>query len=154
MDKLWAPWRSKYVKIKKHKACIFCRAAKPNTGDYVVFKTKYSLCMLNIYPYNNGHLMVAPLRHIRDTAQLTGEEAQDLFAALNKAKAMLKKILKPHSYNIGINLGPEAGAGITGHMHMHIVPRWRGDANFMPVLCNTKIVTQSLDELYRLFKKC
>jgi ATP adenylyltransferase len=103
--------------------------------------------MLNIYPYNNGHLLISPLRHIRDISQLRQEEVLDLFRCLNKAKALLQKVLRPEGYNIGFNLTRTAGAGITGHLHLHIVPRWTGDTNFMPVISNTKIISQSLNEL-------
>jgi ATP adenylyltransferase len=108
--------------------------------------------MLNIFPYNNGHVMVLPVRHIRDTGQLKEEEIIDLFKALNSVKKLLSDVLKPHGFNIGINLGPSSGAGITGHLHIHIVPRWVGDTNFMPLLANTKVISQSLDELYKQLK--
>lgn len=149
MDKLWAPWRMKYLKSKKNKKCIFCEAKKNTRQKYVVFKTPYSLAILNIFPYNNGHIMVAPLRHIKDFSLLRENEALDLIKALNKAKKLLDKILKPDGYNIGINLSRIAGAGIPGHMHIHIVPRWLGDNNFMPIIAETKIISQSLEELYK-----
>lgn len=110
--------------------------------------------MLNIYPYNNGHIMVSPLRHIKDFALLKKVETLDLFSMMKKVKAMQEKVLKPDGYNIGMNVSKSAGAGIAGHMHIHIVPRWVGDTNFMPVLNNTKIVSQSLDELQKQLKKC
>jgi ATP adenylyltransferase len=153
MDNLWAPWRIDYVgSKKKRKGCIFCRVQKSNPHDYVIFKTKKSVCLLNIYPYNNGHILVAPLRHISDISQANETEILDLFKCLNRAKTLLQKVLKPQGYNIGINLTRWAGAGITGHLHLHIVPRWAGDTNFMPVVYNTKIISQSLDELARLLK--
>jgi len=153
MDKLWAPWRIKYVAaLKKTKQCIFCRAAKSAKAKYVVFATKHSLCMLNIFPYNNGHLMVASRKHKADLLQLSEEESIDLFRALKRAKKLLDKTLKPNGYNIGINLFSAAGAGITGHLHIHIVPRWKGDTNFMPVACSTKIISQSLEELFKILK--
>jgi ATP adenylyltransferase len=148
MDKLWAPWRLKYVQGKREKRCIFCaslRAAK--TRNYVVLKTGHSLCILNIFPYNNGHLMVAPIRHVKDLEKLTEREVIDLFKTLKTAKKLLDKVLKPEGYNIGINLSEVSGAGIPAHLHIHIVPRWKGDTNFMPVLNNTKIISQSLTEL-------
>lgn len=153
MDKLWAPWRINYVSGKnKPKGCIFCKAKTNSSKDYVIFKSKLTIVMLNIYPYNNGHLLVAPLRHVRDISQLSPEEALDLFNCLNKAKALLQKVLQPQGYNIGLNLTRTAGAGITGHLHMHLVPRWIGDTNFMPVFSNTKIISQSLDELAKRLK--
>ena len=145
--KLWAPWRINYVQGKKTKGCIFCQAVKTKR-DYVVFRTRHSLVMLNIFPYNNGHLMVSPLRHVNDTAKLNQVEVVDLFTALNKAKELLKTVLKPQGFNVGMNLGHAAGAGITGHLHIHIVPRWDGDTNFMPVLAETKVISRALKEIY------
>lgn len=153
MEKLWAPWRIKYIKAKRKKKCVFC----PDTGakgrDYVIFKTRYSACRLNIFPYNNGHLMLAPARHVKEISQLRDEEILDLIRGIDKAKKLLAKALKPHGYNIGINMSRSAGAGITGHLHIHVVPRYSGDTNFMPVLYDTKVISQSLDELYKLLKK-
>jgi len=153
MDKLWAPWRINYVSEKKKpKGCIFCRAKKGVSKDYVIFKSRFSIVMLNIYPYNNGHLLVSPLRHIRDISQLRQDEVLDLFKSLNRAKALLQKVLRPQGFNIGLNLTRIAGAGIAGHLHIHIVPRWSGDTNFMPVISSTKIISQSLNELARSLK--
>jgi len=153
MDKLWAPWRINYIGAKKKaKGCIFCRAKNSVSKDYIIFKSRFNIVMLNIYPYNNGHLLVAPLRHIRDISQLRQDEIIDLFKCLNKAKALLQKVLRPQGYNIGFNLTRAAGAGIAGHLHMHIVPRWIGDTNFMPVIASTKIISQSLDELARCLR--
>ena len=108
--------------------------------------------MLNIYPYNNGHVMVAPKRHIRDLSQLDDAQMLDLIKALNKAKKLLDNVLKPDGYNIGANLGRAAGAGIAGHLHLHIVPRWVGDTNFMSTISSTKIISQSLKDLYKRLK--
>ena len=153
MDKLWAPWRINYISAKnKGKGCIFCSAKRGISKDHVIFKSRFTIVMLNIYPYNNGHLLVSPLRHIRDISQLSQDEVVDLFKCLNKAKTLLQKVLRPQGYNIGFNLTRTAGAGITGHLHMHIVPRWTGDTNFMPVISNTKIISQSLDELARCLR--
>lgn len=152
MDKLWAPWRINYIKMKRQKKCIFCRARQAEEKDYVILKSSYSLALLNIFPYNNGHLMVSTIRHVKELGQLKEKEILDLFQTLNKAKGLLDKVLKPDGYNIGINLSRSAGAGITGHLHIHIVPRWIGDTNFMPALYNTKIISQSLDELYKKLK--
>ena len=107
---------------------------------------------MNIFPYNNGHLLVAPLRHIAGLDQLKDDEAIDLFRAVKRAQKLLDKVLKPQGYNLGVNLSRSAGAGITGHLHIHIVPRWTGDTNFMPVAFNTKVISQSLAELYKQLK--
>jgi ATP adenylyltransferase len=153
MDRLWAPWRIGYVKTKRReKGCLFCRAKKSINKYRVFLKTRHSFSMLNIYPYNNGHVMVVPSRHVRDIAGLTDQEALDLIKALNKTKLLLDRALRPQGYNIGINISQSAGAGIVGHLHIHIVPRWRGDTNFMPTVFNAKVILQSLDELYRQLK--
>jgi len=154
MDKLWAPWRINYVKAKHKRKCIFCRAKSHPSIDYVFLKTKHCVAMLNNFPYNNGHAMVAPLRHIKELEVLNNEELLDLILTLNKTKKLLCKTLKPDGFNIGINLSASAGAGIPGHLHIHIVPRWKGDTNFMPVIFNTKVISQSLGELFNKLKKC
>jgi ATP adenylyltransferase len=168
MDKLWAPWRAGYIRAKKQKGCFFCSAKKsifrPRSGltvsgvepskskSYVIIQNKFSFAMLNKYPYNNGHVLVAPLRHIKDISNLKKEEVIDIFMTLKEVKDILDKVLKPQGFNLGINISRFAGAGIAGHMHLHVVPRWQGDTNFMPVIYNTKIVPQSLDELYKKLK--
>jgi len=153
MNKLWAPWRIKYIKnAKKTKKCIFCESLRNKNKHYVIFRTKYSFAMLNIFPYNNGHVMVSPIKHTRELSQLNETETLDLMKSLTRTKKLLEKTLKPDGYNIGINISRSAGAGITGHLHIHIVPRWQGDTNFMPVLSGTKIISQSLKELYRQLK--
>jgi len=110
------------------------------------------MAMLNAYPYNNGHLMIAPLKHVASLEALNKGELLDLFEHLNNTKILLEDILKPDGFNIGINLSRSAGAGIPGHLHIHIVPRWRGDTNFMPVIFGTKVISQSLEELYKKLK--
>ena len=153
MDKLWAPWRINYVSgKKKSKGCVFCQAKRSESRDFVIFRTKFSVAMLNIYPYNNGHVLIAPLRHIRDISQMRENELLDLFKSVDKARSLLAEVLKPQGYNIGINLTRVAGAGITGHLHVHIVPRWAGDTNFMPVVFGTKIISQSLTQLAKKLK--
>lgn len=154
-DKLWAPWRIAYIKkLKKDKGCLFCRVSnsKKDKKNLLVFRSKSSFAILNLYPYNNGHIMVAPARHLRSLEQLGDAETADLMNCLKKAKRLLDLTLKPEGYNIGINIGAVGGAGIEHHLHIHIVPRWKGDTNFMPTLFNTKIISQSLQELYRALK--
>ena len=146
-DKLWAPWRSKYIYSRKKKKCIFC-----NPKDYVLDKTKDSFSMLNIYPYNNGHVMVAPKRHVKSLEYLKLDELLDLMSLVVKTKKVLDKKLKPHGYNIGLNIGKAAGAGFADHIHIHIVPRWMGDTNFMPAACGTKVISESLDVMYKIYK--
>lgn len=157
MDKLWAPWRTNYISTaKKQKGCLFCAAAKSpaDKQNLTLFRSKSVFAILNKYPYNNGHLMISPYRHIKDLGSFSRGEILDMFSTLNKMQDILKKALNPDGFNIGINAGCSAGAGIPNHLHMHIVPRWKEDTNFMPVLFETKIISQSLDELYvRLSKK-
>ncbi len=152
--RLWAPWRINYIRQKKQKGCIFCSAAKSKSKDkdYVIFKTGYAVAMLNIFPYNNGHCMVSPVRHVGKLEELGDAEIMDLFKGLNRIKRLLDKVLKPGGYNIGINIGASSGAGIVSHLHIHIVPRWIGDTNFMSTVYNTKIISQSLGELYTRLK--
>ncbi|MFA5100511.1 MAG: HIT domain-containing protein, partial [Candidatus Omnitrophota bacterium] len=119
MQKLWAPWRINYVQGKKAKGCIFCSAVKASvTREHIVFKTEHSLCMLNIFPYNNGHLMIAPVRHVRDLSKLRDDELLDLMRSVESARVLLDKTLKPEGFNIGINMSAVAGAGIPGHLHV------------------------------------
>lgn len=154
MDRLWAPWRIKYIRTSnKSKKCIFCLAKKTKTKNYIIFETKYSFSMLNIFPYNNGHTMISPLRHIGKISELKDGEVLDLFKILNHTKNILDKVLKPDGYNIGINVSGSAGAGIPEHLHIHLLPRWKGDTNFLPTLYNTKVISQSLDDLYKQLKK-
>ncbi|MFH0828359.1 MAG: HIT domain-containing protein [Candidatus Omnitrophota bacterium] len=154
MDRLWAPWRINYIQGKKIKGCLFCGILKPSgKKDYLIFQTEYSLCLLNIFPYNNGHLMVAPKRHVKDISGLGNAEMLDLMKSLALAQKVLLKVLKPEGFNIGINIGTVSGAGIPGHLHIHIVPRWKGDTNFMPVLGGSKIISQSLDELFKQLRR-
>ena len=109
----------------------------------------HSFCVLNIYPYNNGHLLILPKRHVDDLSKLSPEEREDLMDVLQLNKNLLDKVMTPHGYNVGMNLGKAAGAGFPGHLHIHLVPRWRGDVNFMPVAANTKVISQSLQTLHK-----
>jgi len=151
MDRLWAPWRSKFVGKKKKKGCIFClKKSKKDNNRYIVKKSKFSFAILNIYPYNNGHVMVSPYRHIKDLTGLRDDELLDMMVLVRETQRLLEKKLKPHGFNIGINTGEVGGAGYRGHVHIHIVPRWSGDTNFMPIIGQTKVIPQSLKELHRL----
>ncbi|HOW36010.1 MAG TPA: HIT domain-containing protein [Candidatus Omnitrophota bacterium] len=158
MDKLWAPWRVKYITglSKKQKGCIFCKISrdKKDSQNYVISRSKHSFSVLNIYPYNNGHILVVPYRHVGDFVNLNKEEKEDLWGLLETTKKLLDKALKPCGYNVGMNIGKMAGAGFPNHIHIHIVPRWNGDVNFMPVTGNTKVISQSLQALLKRLKKC
>ena len=152
MDKLWAPWRVTYITkiIGKTKGCIFCRILKEKKDikNYIFVRTRYSFAVLNIYPYNNGHTLIVPKRHVNDFDKLTKAEREDLMDLLIYSQKLLNKVLTPTGYNVGINLGRFSGAGIPGHLHIHVVPRWRGDVNFMAVTANTKVISQSLRVLF------
>ncbi|MCX5687323.1 MAG: HIT domain-containing protein [Candidatus Omnitrophica bacterium] len=150
MNKLWAPWRSVFIKIRKIKGCIFCIKDRDNKNEFIIKKSRHSFAMLNIYPYNNGHIMVSPFRHVKDLKGLNDEELLDIIKLTKEVQALLEKKLKPHGFNIGINTGKVAGAGYKDHLHIHIVPRWKGDSNFMPVIADAKVMPQSLKELYSL----
>src|SRR5262245_32781388 len=156
MDKIWAPWRAKYIikDMKKEKGCIFCRIFKERTDgrNFVVRRTKNSYAVLNIYPYNSGHMLIVPNRHVNDLSKLTRSERDDMLDLLNDTQRDIEKVLKPQGFNIGINLGRSAGAGYPKHLHIHIVPRWRGDSNFMPVVAQTKVLSQSLQALHKVLK--
>lgn len=153
MEKLWSPWRSQYIDSfhDKHRksGCIFCDMAAHDADDadsLVIGKGKSTITVLNLYPYNNGHLMVMPVRHTSDFSGLTEEEKSEIFFFLQKSENALKEIFRPDGFNIGANLGKAAGAGIDEHIHFHIVPRWNGDTNFMPVLGEVKVISQELAE--------
>lgn len=149
-DILWAPWRIGYIAGKKEKGCLFCRVKRErkDKGNYILFRGKYCFIMLNTFPYNNGHLMIAPFRHIKEPSQLKEEETIELWRLVTLSIKLLKDVLKPEGFNMGLNLGKIAGAGYPGHLHLHLVPRWRGDTNFMPIVAKTKVISQSLSKLY------
>jgi ATP adenylyltransferase len=156
MDILWAPWRLKYiVDMEKPKKCVLCvgTSKKNDRRRFIVKRSRHSFSILNAYPYNNGHLMVAPYRHVSRIEDLSPEETADLVQLVFDMKRLLDKCVKPHGYNIGLNLGRASGAGIDKHIHIHIVPRWEGDTNFMPVLGKTKVISESLRGFYKRITK-
>ncbi|MFH1459593.1 MAG: HIT domain-containing protein [Candidatus Omnitrophota bacterium] len=152
MDKLWAPWRIKYIQAKKTKGCIFCQKPKQKKDklNYIIKRKKYAYSMLNIFPYNNGHILVAPYKHEANLDKLVPNEVLEIIDLINENIKILKLKLKPQGFNIGVNMGKVAGAGFDNHIHFHIVPRWAADTNFMPIITGTKIISQSLDELYEV----
>ena len=160
--RLWAPWRSGYIStiVRKKvplKGCIFCQkhraGVKEQRREYILMQGRLSFSLLNRYPYNAGHLMIAPYRHVGRLESLTKEEQLEIFELINDAIARLERSMKPTGFNVGVNLGRAAGAGIPGHLHFPIVPRWDGDINFMPTLADTKVISQSLTAVYRLLKR-
>lgn len=156
MDQLWAPWRIEYVsRPDKENGCFLCEAAgaADDREKLVLWRGETCFCLLNCWPYNNGHLMIAPLAHKGDLRDLSDDELLDQVRSLRRCREDLEAVLKPSGFNIGLNLGKAAGAGVAGHMHWHIVPRWDGDTNFMPVLAETRVIAQSLDSLWELLRR-
>ncbi|MFN3966221.1 MAG: HIT family protein [Endomicrobiia bacterium] len=151
MERIFAPWRMKFITGKKEKGCLFCKKlrSKNDSKNLVLYRGKTAFILLNLYPYSNGHIMVAPKKHKGDFSQLTDEEKLELFNLVELSTKILKKVYKPKGFNIGINLGKVAGAGVPGHLHVHIVPRWLGDTNFMPVCSETKVICESLKSTYK-----
>ena len=141
MDNLWAPWRYEYISMvdDNDDGCVFCRR-----DEFFICETELCSVRLNKFPYNNGHTLVMPKRHVADISDLSLDERRELFDLLVIVKEALSELLSPAGFNIGLNLGRVAGAGIDTHLHFHIVPRWNGDTNFMPVISDTKVISQSL----------
>lgn len=157
MERIWAPWRLEYILVEKPQGCIFCLDDDParDRERLVLHRTLLSLVMLNRYPYTNGHLMVAPRRHTADMDTLADEEMLDLFRTVRLCRSVLQQEASPQGYNIGLNLGRAAGAGVEEHLHFHVVPRWNGDSNFMTVVADLRVIPEGLlaayDRLYPLF---
>lgn len=158
MKNLWAPWRKVYISGKaKTPGCFLCRdlkaPRKKDKDNFLLFRSETAFIVLNRFPYTNGHLMVVPNRHVSSMEKLNDQERLDLLNLQDLALSLLKKVFHPHGFNVGFNLGQMGGAGIPGHIHMHVVPRWKGDTNFMPVLTGTKVISESLQATYLELKK-
>jgi ATP adenylyltransferase len=156
-QRIWAPWRLAYVKdASKDSAeeCIFC--AKPAEDDdeanLIVHRGDRCFVILNLYPYTNGHLMIAPYEHLATLPALGPETVAEMMALSQRAMTILEESYEPHGYNVGFNQGRVAGAGVEHHIHMHVVPRWGGDTNFMPVLADTRVMPQTLEQSYEALK--
>lgn len=150
MENLWAPWRLDYIKSEKVDGCFLCQALASDEDRESLLLKRGLRCgvMINRFPYNNGHLMVFPYRHTHDVVELNPAEDEETAALVRLSVKILRKHLRPEGFNIGINLGKVAGAGLEEHLHTHIVPRWTGDTNFMPALAGIKVVPQALFALY------
>jgi ATP adenylyltransferase len=166
-EQIWAPWRLGYILGEKPEVkpadienlldgadpeCFFCRAV-PDGDDrerFVVARGKFSITMLNRYPYNNGHILIAPRRHLARLDDLDDDTQRELSQTITRMIGVLEKLLNPQGFNVGLNLGRAAGAGVPGHLHWHIVPRWIGDTNFMPSLAGIRMIPQSLEALWEL----
>lgn len=154
MEHIWAPWRIEYVLREKEKGCIFCDKPKEaeDSDNLILYRGESNFVIMNNYPYNPGHLMVAPYRHIADLQDLSAEELYEHFDIVRRSATALREALNPDGFNIGINMGRVAGAGIEGHIHTHIVPRWQGDTNFMPVIAEIKVIAEALAATYAKLK--
>ena len=150
MERIWAPWRMEYITQDKSGECVFCTI--PKSGDdeknFILFQGKCSFVVMNIFPYSNGHLMVSPYRHLACITVLNNEEAIEVTELAKNCIQVLRSLITPDGFNLGFNIGKSAGAGYDEHIHNHIVPRWEGDTNFMPVLAETKVHPEHLQKSY------
>jgi ATP adenylyltransferase len=162
MRQLWAPWRAEYFTHEKPKGCFFClnssqrnSQGEPASDDvnHLLIRDRNCFVMLNAFPYSGGHLMVAPYRHTGELNDLTEDELKELMVVARRCKNLLSKALKPDGFNVGFNLGTSAGAGVPDHLHLHIVPRWNGDTNFMTVLSDDRVVSEGLKQTYQKLKE-
>jgi ATP adenylyltransferase len=158
MKRLWAPWRMEYIlDEKKHKSCLFCDVSKGNKSEdknnFVLYRSKYCYALMNRYPYNNGHLMVVPYNHTPTFEGLSDKVLFDFIKTVNKSVTALKKAMGPDGFNLGLNFGKVAGAGMEQHMHLHIVPRWAGDTDSMPIISEIRVMPEHLKITYNKIKK-
>ena len=154
MKKLWAPWRIEYIRSPKEDGCIFCDkpAGDNDREDLILYRGEKVFILMNLYPYNNAHLMLAPYIHVDNTEKLDTDTYKEIMVLADQSMAILKETMDAQGFNFGANIGAAAGAGIEEHIHFHIVPRWAGDTNFMPVLGHTKVEVQGLQECYDLLR--
>lgn len=156
MEKLWSPWRSQYIDTFKEEpkenlpGSLFTRILNENDDrkNYLLYRGKNAFIIMNLYPYNSGHLMIVPYKEAKDLTELDDETRLEMFSLLDLGMQALTEVMKPHGFNIGANLGRVAGAGIEDHLHFHIVPRWNGDTNFMPVLNDVKVISEEMGRTY------
>ncbi len=156
-EKIWAPWRIQYIlgngpeiDLREHNGCVLCHHAASDLDDdnLVVYRGGECYVMMNLYPYNGGHVMVVPNRHVGIFEELTESESGEMMSLAKRMMPVFKRTMRPDGFNLGINLGKTAGAGIAEHIHLHIVPRWDGDCNFMPVLADTKVINEHIEETF------
>jgi ATP adenylyltransferase len=155
MDHLYTPWRMAYIRGEKapEEGCVFCNAQQQSDEEaLIVARSSHVYVILNRYPYNNGHLMVVPYEHVASQESLSDDALLDLMQTTNRALAALRRLYNPTAFNLGANLGQAAGAGIAEHYHLHVVPRWNGDVNFMGVTANTRVIPDTLEHTYRELK--
>ena len=150
MDRLNAPWRIDYIKSEKEEGCVFCNAlrAADDRRMLILHRGRQAFVIMNKYPYTNGHVMVAPYAHLGSIAEIAPEIWAEIMSLAQQAVQAIEATSKPHGFNLGINVGRVAGAGVEGHLHLHIVPRWNGDVNFMTVLADCRVINQHIEETY------
>jgi ATP adenylyltransferase len=151
METLWAPWRIDYILGEKEEDCIFCMAMM-DKDNLTLYKGEVTMVLMNKFPYINGHLLVAPVRHVSGLEMLDNDEKRDLLATVDKSVEILKKVMSPDGFNIGINLGKVAGAGVEEHLHFHIVPRWFGDTNALTVFAEVRVIPEHIEATYNNLK--
>lgn len=151
MKTMWAPWRMEYILGKKDEGCIFCRALS-DQDNLTLYKGKVTMVVMNKYPYINGHLLVAPIRHLSLLEQVKKNEMGDLLETVEKSVGILKKVMNPDGFNVGLNLGKVAGAGVEEHLHFHIVPRWFGDTNALTVFADVRVIPEHLQATFHNLK--
>jgi ATP adenylyltransferase len=152
MDRLWSPWRYHYVStVSPGGECIFCAKAREDRDEenLILHRGRLNYALLNLFPYTTGHLMITPYRHVAQLEDLTEDEAAELMQLTRLAVRCLRQVYRPQGFNLGMNLGECAGAGIAGHLHMHVLPRWTGDANFMTTIAETRVMPEDLRETWR-----
>ncbi len=150
MKRLWTPWRIPFIRGEKPRECIFCQKARATSDreNYVLARGARSFVLLNTYPYTSGHLMVAPYEHSANLVELASETTTEMLELTKRSIKALTKAYRTESFNVGMNLGAAAGAGIADHLHLHVVPRWQGDSNFMPVVGDTRLLPETLELTY------
>jgi ATP adenylyltransferase len=155
MENLWAPWRIDYILSKKPAGCIFCDKPAEDRDDenLILLRGKYHFIIMNAFPYNNGHMMVVPYKHTSSLSDWSAEERAEMMELADLGVELLKRTMRPDGFNLGINMGLVAGAGVADHIHFHIVPRWNGDTNFMPVLSDTRVISEGLRATFGKLKE-
>ena len=150
---LYSPWRMKYILAKKRKECIFCIKPENDKEHLVVYRSSHCFVILNLFPYNNGHIMVVPNKHVSQLSDLDKDELNNLFEIVQKSESVLNKVYKPEGLNVGINIGKAAGAGIDAHLHVHLVPRWPGDTNFMTTIAGKRTIPDLFENTFDSLKE-
>ncbi len=147
---MWSPWRMEYVRTPKDDGCVFCKksASDQDRNNLVLFKGTNSIVLMNLYPYNNAHLLIAPYKHVDTTLELSSQVSNEMMNLANESMRIIKMVMNAEGFNFGANIGAIGGAGIKDHIHFHVVPRWLGDTNFMPVIGHTKVMVEGLLETY------